>query len=353
MTATKYVGMDVHAATTVIVVLDGRGHFLSETTLKTEAGTIRDFVRGLSGQVRVTFEEGAQADWLYDLLTPLAHEVLVCNPRENRSGASKTKSDRIDARRLAEWLYKGALKPVYHGERSCRELEQSVRTYQCLVADQTRTKNRLKAIYRSRAIPARGERPYHPAHRALWIAKLEEPGLRARAEMLGRQLDALRPLIRDAKRALRTHARAHPAYAVLNTIPGLGDVRVGAIIGAIKTPHRFRRNRQLWAYAGLAIVTKASAEQEVVDGQLRRRKGAVHARGLNANFNRRLKEALKGAAATASRRPPLQASYAASLARGTRPELAKLTLARTIATLVLTLWKKGERFDDAKLTGAV
>lgn len=351
MCALKYVGMDVHAATTVVAVRDGRGHLISESTLKTEAGVIRDYVRGLSGDVHVTFEEGAQADWLFDLLEPLVHRALVCNPRENRSGASRNKNDRIDALRLSEWLYKGTLKPVYHGERSTRELESAVRTYQCLVSDQTRVKNRLKAIFRSQAIPASGERPYHPAHRQLYLAKLTQPGLRQRARMLGAQLDALRPLLAEAKRALRRHARAHAAYSVLASIPGLGPVRVASIIAAIKTPHRFRRTRQLWAYAGLAIDTSSSSEHEFVGGELRRRKRAVLTRGLNTNHNRRLKEALKGAAEAASRKQ-LKGLYATIVAKGTRPQLAKLTLARKIASLVLTLWKKGERFDAAKLTRA-
>jgi len=167
--------------------------------------------------------------------------------------------------------------------------------------------------------------------------------------MLGRQLDALRPLMADAERALGRECRAHAAYPVLHSIPGLGPIRIGAIIAAIKTPHRFRRNRQLWTYAGLAVVTSSSSEQEFVDGELRRRKGVVHTRGLNTNYNRRLKEALKGAAETASHREPFKALYEAMRARGTKPELAKVTLARKIATLVLTLWKKGERFDAEKL----
>jgi transposase len=169
--------------------------------------------------------------------------------------------------------------------------------------------------------------------------------------MLGAQLDALRPLVAEAKRTLRRHARAHDAYPVLASIPGLGAVRVAAIIAAMKTPHRFRRNRQLWAYAGLAIDTSSSSEQEFVGGELKRRTGAVHTRGLNDNYNRRLKEALKGAAEAASRKQ-FKDIYAAMLERGMRPQLAKLTLARKIATLVLTLWKTGEYFDAEKLTRA-
>jgi transposase len=350
MNECKYVGMDVHAATTVIAVRDATGELVSETVLRTQASAIRDFIRGLSGRIHVTFEECTHAAWLYDLLLPLVARVLVCNPRENRSGASANKSDRIDARRLSEWLFKGTLKSVYHGQHSTSRLSHLLRAYEDLVADATRAKNRLKAIFRSQAIPTRGTALFAPAQCQVLGENLADTGERARALMLARQLEALNLLMVEAKRAMRAECRTHPAYRVLRSIPGLGDVRVAQLITAIKTPHRFRRNRQLWAYAGLALVTSSCADHEIVDGQLRTRRRATLTRGLNTNGNRRLKQALKGAAMTASRRGPLKPLYDAHVARGTRPQLAQVTLARKIATLALVCWKKGECFEAEKLT---
>ena len=56
-----YLGMDVHQATTVIVVLNAEGKTTSEAIVETKTETLRDFVRGLRGDLHVTFEEGAQA----------------------------------------------------------------------------------------------------------------------------------------------------------------------------------------------------------------------------------------------------------------------------------------------------
>lgn len=350
MNEKKYVGMDVHAATTVIAVRDSTGALVSETVLRTEASAIGDFLRGLSGRIHVTFEEGTHAAWLYDLLTPLVALVLVCNPRENRSGASKNKSDRIDARKLSEWLFKGTLKSVYHGQHSTRRLANLLRSYEDLVADATRAKNRLKAIFRSQAISTRGRVLFSPAVCQVLGEKLADTGARARALMLARQLEALGILIAEAKRAMRAECRKHSAYRLLLSIPGLGDVRIAQIITSMKTPHRFRRNRQLWAYAGLAVVTSSSADHAFVDGQLVKRKRATLTRGLNRNGNRRLKQALKGAAQTASRRGAFKALYDAQIAAGTRPQLVQVTLARKIATIALVCWKKGECFDVEKLT---
>jgi hypothetical protein len=99
------------------------------------------------------------------------------------------------------------------------------------------------------------------------------------------------------------------------------------------------------------VVTHSSADQEFINGQLRRRRRAPMTRGLNRNHNPRLKAIFKGAANAAAVKPgPLKDFYDACVARGVREELAKVTLARKLASVVLRLWKKGERWDSTKLT---
>jgi hypothetical protein len=78
-----YVGMDVHQASTSIAVMNGQGKLVSESLIETKAQTIVDFLKGLSGEVHVTFEEGTQAAWLYDVIKPHVTELVVCNPHHN------------------------------------------------------------------------------------------------------------------------------------------------------------------------------------------------------------------------------------------------------------------------------
>jgi hypothetical protein len=87
--------------------------------------------------VHVTFEEGTWAAWLYDLLKPHVTEVLVCNTRKNAS-RNGSKSDRIDARKLAEQLYMNNIKSVYHGEHGLRTLKELARSYLTITKDLTR-----------------------------------------------------------------------------------------------------------------------------------------------------------------------------------------------------------------------
>ncbi len=345
----KYVALDVHQATTVAAVRDERGRILARSVLPTEAGALVEFVRGMRGAIHVTFEEGTQAQWLHELLTPLVDQVLVCD----RRGAPRqgNKGDHVDAEVLSELLRCGGLRAVYHGSAHRATLKELTRSYRTLVEDATRVMLRLKALYRARGIRTPGSGLYEPRHRATWLAQLAEPGARFRAESLFAELEVLRRLRPQAKAAMIAEARRDPAWPVLQTIPYLGSVRIALLLATMGTPWRFRTKRHLWAYAGLAVVTRSSADYTLVAGQPIRRRRPPLTRGLNRNHNRVLKDVFKGAATAAAARPgPLQDFYRAVVARGTREELARLTLTRKLAALTLHVWKRGEPYDATRLT---
>lgn len=350
MNSIKYTGMDVHSASISVVVLDAAGKQLMEATIRTEAAAILDLIQGLKGAVQVAFEEGTHAEWLYGLLSPHVAKVVVCDARQMPRHKGEKKNDRLDARKLAEWLRLGSLKAVYHGSGSLRALRELTRSYLTLVRDTTQVMNRLKAIYRGRGIPCAGTRVYSPRFRDAWREQLREPGLRQRADLLYQQLDLLLPLRHRAKAMMVAESRKHSAQRILRSIPSLGPVRVAMLMALMQTPHRFRTKRQLWAYAGLSLVTRSSADYRVVDGQLSRSRKPVLILGLNANHNHVLKAIFKDAAATAvARCPAFQEFYARWVGQGMSPALARVTLARKIASVTLTLWKKGERFNAEHL----
>jgi len=156
MTSTKYIGLDVHEESISIAVLNSVGKVVMECVIETKASTILQFIHGLRGDVRLTFEEGTWAGWLYDLLKPHVTELVVCNPRKNALLKEGSKSDRIDARKLAGLLYMSKLSSVYHGEHGLRMLKELSRSYLTISKDLGRVMNRLKALYRSWAIPCAG-----------------------------------------------------------------------------------------------------------------------------------------------------------------------------------------------------
>ena len=115
MDSVKYIGMDVDKEAISIAVLNSSGKLVMECVIETKASTILQFIHGVSGSLHVTFEEGTWAAWLYDLLEPNVTKMVMCNPRRNALSKEGSKSDRIDARKLAELLRSNFLQPVYHG----------------------------------------------------------------------------------------------------------------------------------------------------------------------------------------------------------------------------------------------
>jgi len=346
MNLIKYLALDVHIASITIVVMSATGRIVLERSIATSAAEVRKFFKQLRGRLIVTFEEGTLSQWLYEIIQPLADQVIVCNPRRNKLLEEGSKGDKIDGRKLADLLRTGMLKPVYHGQSGNRALKELVGFYISVVSDTTRTMSRLKAVYRSRGIQTGGRSVYYERNRQQWLVRLDRLEKRQRAEMLYRQLDFLRELRREAKKRMLAAARAEKTYKILISIPGLGPIRVAILLAIVVTPYRFRSKRQFWKYCGLSVVTRTSSDYLIVNGIAQRVRRQSDTRGLTWEFNHLLKYVLKGAASEAIRKEPFRTFYKIRIHKGIAPELARLTVARKIGAIVLVLWKGGVLFDE-------
>src|ERR1700720_2049983 len=324
MTSTKYIGLGGGKERISISVLNFAGKVVMECVIETKASTLLQFIHGLRGDVHLTFEEGTWAGWLYDLLKPHVTELVVCNPRKIALLKDGSKSDRIDAHKLADLLYMNKIKSVYHGEHGLRMLKELSRSYLTITKDLGRVMNRLKALYRSWAIPCAGTQVYAPRYRSEWLSKIGEAGVHRRAELYYLQLDALRLVRQQARKELLAETRKHRVTKLLRQIPGIGPLRAAHLVALMQTPHRFRTKRQLWNYSGIALETHDSAQYCIVEGQLQRSKKPQQLRGLNANHNHDLKDIFKGAAMRASTCDgPFRNFYETWLAKRGRPPMAR------------------------------
>jgi transposase len=137
------------------------------------------------------------------------------------------------------------------------------------------------------------------------------------------------------RRDLLGEVKKHKAWKLLPQIPGVGPIRAAVLVAVMQTPHRFRTKRQLWNYCELGLETHDSGEYRAVKGQLQRAKKQARVRGLNRDHNHDLKDIIKGAAMRASTAGPLHDFYENLLAKGRKPTMARLTLARKIADFYL------------------
>src|SRR5207237_10352394 len=132
---------------------------------------------------------------------------------------------------------------------------------------------------------------------------------------------------------MRREAGREPTYPWLISVPQFGSVSVAQLLAIVSTPHRFRSKRQFWTYIGLAVVTRTTADHEVVNGVLRRSQRPVSTRGLNRNHNHLLKRVCKNAANGACHSRPVKAAYELRVRQGMVPSLARLTIARQLAAI--------------------
>ena len=349
----RYIGLDVHSTSCTFVVVGPTGRRMQTAVVETNGPALIQFLQTVPGERHLCFEEGTQSQWLYEILIPHVDRIVVAG-LGTRKRLRQNKSDRQDAHALAEQLRLGGIDtPVFKGFGEFGKLRELVRVYVKVVQDVTRTKNRLKAVFRSRGI-ATPKGIYTTPDRKEWLSTLPTR-MREPTRILFEMHDALARIRGDAEKALLTEARRHRPVSLLRTCPGIGELRAAMLVAIIVTPRRFRTKRQLWSYAGLAVVTRSSADWiQSPDGRWERSRRPMP-RGLNRNYNRTLKAIFKGAATTLLRyygHDPLAGHYEKMLADGVKPNLAKLTVARKIAAVIHVMWKEQEVYAPNRVRRA-
>ena len=333
----RYLGIDMHRDSCTAVVLSAGGKKTGQQVVPTEAAALVQYVKSLSGELHVCIEEGEWSEWVVEILSPWVKRVVSATAPGRRG----PRSDAMDARELAERMRtRQTGTPVFKPPCEWARLRESVRVESKLLQDAVRAKQRLKSLYRRRGVACVNEQIYSPRHREAWIVKLPR-SVRPSAELLGQEVDGLVELQGIAEQQMLKAARKFPMWRVLQTAPGIGTKRAARLLAIVVTPHRFRTKRLFWSYCGLAVVTRSSSDWVLKAGQWKRAP-VIQTRGLNRACNRQLKDLFKGAALAATRKgppSPMREAYARLLEAGTKPNLAKLTIARKIAAVVLAMWK--------------
>jgi transposase len=343
----KYAGLDVHDATVVVRILDDRGATLHTAIVPTRQEDIISAIRKVRGPIAVTFEEGPIAGWLRGVLQGRVASVTVCDPRRNRA-LSSTKGDSVDAYALAERLRLGALRPVYHGDDAVERLRTLAHHYDAMMRDVVRVKLRLRAVFRSRAIPTEGSAFFNLRHRRRFLRGFaRRPAERLRAAALFDQLDFLVGLKEDAQAALVAEASTHAAFDILQSLPYVGPVRAAIFLAMTASPDRFENRRRIWRYSGLAVRRVGSGEHAFADGELQRVRNRTRTVGLDHRCNHAIKRILRQIACgvASGRASTLRHVYDQAVRRGKSRGVARTILARKIAATLLALWRSMKPFD--------
>lgn len=343
----RFIGLDAHVQTCTVAVMGPSGRRIAEHVVETHGRALRQLIRSIPGERHLCLEEGSLSAWLYETLEPEVKELVVCMPPPSRGN----KSDASDAWTRADEMRRNAVeRRVYKAPKRFRQLREAARAYETTRKDMVRAKSRLRSVFRERGIGGIDATIYDTELGKRWRKKLPV-AYRQRAEILAQQLRTLVDAHKQAREWLEQEAAKVPIVSTIATAPGIGTIRAAQIVSIMVTPHRFRTRQQLWSYCGLAVVTRSSADWHVDAKGRKVPANRTLTRGLNKQRQPLLKAAFKGAANTVIRHMPshpLHADYRRLVANGTRPDLARLTIARRIASAVLAMWKTNQEYDPAQ-----
>lgn len=252
----RFIGLDVHAASTTCAVIDAKGKHLRSAVVETNGQALIEFLKLQPGTLRLCMEEGAQSLWLAEILKPHVAQLVVLHLSESRG----PKSDERDAFALAERMRMGKLENVVYKETGAfGTLRQLAKTHAMIVQDTVRIQNRIKALFRSRGVSVSGKSIYASDEHEAWVEKLPASAQGA-ARLLFAEYDAQCGVRAEAEKRLVAESHQHPITRKLETCPGLGPIRVAQLVSIVVTPDRFRTRAQFWSYCGLGIVMRSSSD---------------------------------------------------------------------------------------------
>jgi transposase len=330
-----FVGIDLHKKTiTLCVVNQARETLLQKRFLCGEADKIRDFFAAL-GPFQAVVEATASYEWLWALLEPLADRLVLAHPKKLRVIAESTrKSDKLDARVLAEFLALDMIPQAYRPTPRQRQHRALVRQREFICQRITAVKNKMRRLLSD----YNADRPdlFSLEGQAYLLQAAVSAADRFVLDQLLEHWQHLEKQRRAADQALRAFAKQAPvaeaeARAVLATLPEVGPVTIDVVVSEVGDVRRFRSAKQVTAYAGLAPGRRESA-------------GKSKDLGITKEGSRRLRWALVEAAWRIVRRSPRWQTMYQQLGRRRGKKKAVVAIARRLLTVMVALLRSGQPY---------
>ena len=319
-TRIKYIGIDAHSSSCTLCVVDSQGTEMDNRVIATNGRLLIDYVESFGDNVVVAFEECDLSCWLFDILHQHVSKVIVCHPAAN-ADYKRAKTDKLDARRLAQLLRGGFLHPVFHDGSPREKFRLLVSSYDDAVNDSVRIKNRLKAIRRRSHLSKDEVFLNH----ATFIK-----------EQLTNQMERLEQIREQYQKKLEISVKVFKETKWLISLPGIKYIQAARIIAQVVDPTRFKNKYKFFAYCGLVHHKRISNNRIY---------GTTPVWG-----NRTLKCVFKMAAHSAIRGDNALRIYYDSLRdKGVSDKNAQNAVARKIAALTLSLWRNKQRFNEQKI----
>ncbi|MEQ9823210.1 MAG: IS110 family transposase [Puniceicoccaceae bacterium] len=335
---TYFVGLDVALKTTAVCVVDDHGNILKESSLITDANDINQWLsqNGFSAS-RIGIEASNLTIWLYKELRSLGHPVTVIETRHAKAAmaAQNMKTDRNDARAIAQMMRTGWYKPVHVKSDESQRIKTIITARKMIVNQRIALDNHIRGalkVFGIKISVTRGRGSFDKCVRDLIAGDGEleaafEPLLEIRKTMAAKS-DQL-------ERMLITAAKKDAVCTTLMSIPGVGAMTALLYKSVIDDPARFRRSRDVGAHLGITPKKYASGETD-------------YDAGITKCGDRLLRGHLYEAAAyilRPSTKPCSLKSWGRNIAKRSSMKNARVAVARKLAVIMFRMWLDETQFE--------
>jgi transposase len=332
-----YAGLDVSLEKTAICIVDQDGELIRETVVSTDADAIVEALADHRADLeRVGLEAGPMAEWLVRGFDRHGLQVVQMETRQVHVAlsASAVKTDRNDARGIANLLRMGWFKPVHVKTATARERRVLLSARESLLRRLKDLDNSVRGLLR-----CFGLRPPRLLRRR-WSTAVRElieghPTLRDAILPLLEARDRMAEQLDRLDRRVRDEARHEEVCRRLMTVPGVGPLVALTYVAAIDCPERFRSSKTVGACLGLTPRRYQSGETDWA--------GAITKMGDPA-ARVALFEAAHVIMTRVARWFPLK-SWAMRVAARRGAKRAKVALARKLAVILHRIWIDGTVFQ--------
>lgn len=342
MNVTHYIGFDVHKKTISYCIKTASGEIVEEGKLPATRAALRNWAERRQPPWQGAMEATLFSAWIYDTLKPYAQQLEMAHPARMKAiTAGKKKSDRIDARSIADLLRCNLLPTCYVLPPEVRDLRRLLRYRSLVVQESVRMQNKMAGLLMESGVCFNKEKLHGKKYFTHLIKTLEEvpESVKELLRMSRGAMEMFQSAQRGLVQRLLAEAALQQRVERLASIRGVGPVTALTWALEIADPQRFSSAAHAMSYCGLTAALKSSAGKE--------QRGPI-----SKQRNAWLQTALIEAAKLAPRwNPQLAAVHARELERGHRNR-ATLAVARKLVAYLLAVDKSGQPFQPRTLNAA-
>jgi transposase len=335
-----YGGIDVSLECSSVCVVDGSGKIVRETKVESEPAALIGWLGSLGFRLgRIGLEAGPLSQWLYMAMKQagLAVELLETRHVRDAFKAMPVKSDRNDARGIAQLMRLGWFRPVHCKSMAAQEVRAILTARKLVQSKLLDVENSLRGILRGFGLKVGKTTRMNFARRIRELVK-GHPNLKTIGEALLSVRAVLLGEFNAFEKRVRAMSHSNANARLLMSTPGVGQIVALTYVSAIDDPARFRSSKRAGPLFGLTPKKYQSGETD--------RSGRISKIG-DTTVRAALYEAAHIMLTKPIKRCSRLKSWAMRIARRAGMNKAKVALARKLAVILHRMLVTATPFNDA------